>query len=250
MDVDAYLHRIGYRGSPEPDARTLRELQVAHLLTVPFENLSIHAEEPIVLEEKALFDKVVRRRRGGFCYELNGLFAGLLRRVGFDVSMLSARVAQRDGGYTPDFDHMTLLVSLDERWLVDVGFGDTFRFPLRLDSTDAQTQIGRAYRLATDGDATTLMERKEGGDWTPQYRFTPQAFEFADFVPMCTFHQTSTDSHFRRGRVCSRATPCGRLTLSETSFIATTFEGGRKETTLSDEDEVAEVLAEQFGIIL
>ena len=143
MDLGAYLERINFRGSLDVNAQTLRELQVAHLLTVPFENLSIHADEPIVLEEEALFDKVVRRRRGGFCYELNGLFAALLRGLGFDVSMLSARVARNDGGFTPDYDHMTILVSLDQRWLVDVGFGDAFRHPLIVDSVAVQTQLGR-----------------------------------------------------------------------------------------------------------
>ena len=90
---EAYLNRINYHGSLEPNAETLRDLQVAHLLAVPFENLSIHSGEPIVLEDEALFEKVVQRRRGGFCYELNGLFAWLLRNLGFKVEMLSAGVA-------------------------------------------------------------------------------------------------------------------------------------------------------------
>ena len=250
MDLGAYLERINFRGSSDVNAQTLRELQVAHLLTVPFENLSIHADEPIVLEEEALFDKVVRRRRGGFCYELNGLFAALLRGLGFDVSMLSARVARNDGGFTPDYDHMTILVSLDQRRLVDVGFGDTFRHPLIVDSVAVQTQLRRGYQLTADGESLTLMERKDAQGFKPQYRFTLQPCDYADFVPMCTYHQTSPESHFRRGRVCSRATPEGRLTLSEMSFIVTTFEGGRDERTLSEEEEVAAVLAEHFGIVM
>src|SRR5215208_3894293 len=115
MNVDAYLKRINYSGPLAPAAETLRALQVAHLLAVPFENLSIHACEPILLEEDALFTKIVDRRRGGFCYELNGLFAGLLRALGFDVAMLAAGVARPGGGFGPDFDHMTLLVTLADR---------------------------------------------------------------------------------------------------------------------------------------
>src|SRR5215213_9521921 len=126
MDVDAYLERIGYRGPPAPTAETLRRLHVAHLLAVPFENLSIHAGEPVVLDDESLFDKVVARRRGGFCYELNGLFAALLRALGFEVEMLSAAVRGSAGKFGPEFDHMTLLVKLGERWLADVGFGDSF----------------------------------------------------------------------------------------------------------------------------
>ncbi len=105
--------RIGYEGSREPSAQTLRALQLAHLRTVPFENLSIHSNETIVLRDDALFDKVVTRRRGGFCYELNGLFAALLRALGFEVEMLAAGVANAAGNFGPDFDHMTLLVKLD-----------------------------------------------------------------------------------------------------------------------------------------
>src|ERR1044071_1207906 len=147
MNIDAYLERINYTGSLEPTPETLRALQVAHLFAVPFENLSIHAGEPIVLDEDALFGKIVENRRGGFCYEANGLFAGLLRALGFDVGMLSAGVARREGGFGPDFDHMALMVTLAERWLVDVGFGDSFLEPLLLDSRDEQVQGTRAFHI-------------------------------------------------------------------------------------------------------
>jgi len=123
MDITAYLQRINYRGSLAPSAQTLRELQLAHLFAVPFENLSIHSAEPIVLNDDALFEKIVLRRRGGFCYELNGLFAALLRQLGFEVTMLSAGVNNSEGVFGPDFDHMTLLVvpseDSEERWLAD-----------------------------------------------------------------------------------------------------------------------------------
>ena len=94
------------------------------------------------------------------------------------------------------------------------------------------------------------MERKDGQGWKPQYRFTLQPCDYADFGPRCTYHQTSPESHFRRGRVCSRATPEGRLTLSEMSIIVTDFAGGQDERALSEEEEVAEVLAEYFGIVM
>jgi N-hydroxyarylamine O-acetyltransferase len=125
MNVEDYLQRLGYNGDRIPNAETLRNLHHAHLLAVPFENLDIHLGRPIVLDEKSLYEKIVRRRRGGFCYEANGLFAALLRELGFNVALLSARVM--DGGKLgPEFDHLTLLVQLEERWLADVGFGDSF----------------------------------------------------------------------------------------------------------------------------
>src|SRR5262249_33610213 len=153
---------INYHGPLTPTAETLRELQVAHLLTVPFENLSIHARQPIVLDDNALFEKIVRRRRGGFCYEANGLFAALLRALGFNVKMLSARVANAEGGFGPDFDHMALTVTGNERWLVDVGFGDSFSEPLLIDKRGAQRQGERAYRIDSDGEYLTLMQRDDG----------------------------------------------------------------------------------------
>src|SRR4026208_1567787 len=134
MDIQAYLDRIDYQGPLDPNAEPRRALPVAHLLAEPFENLSIGLGWPIVLDKAALFDKIVVRRRGGFCYELNGLFAALLRDLGFRVKLLSAGAARPGGGFAPEFAHLTLLVDCPQRrqtrWLADVGFGDSFREPL------------------------------------------------------------------------------------------------------------------------
>ncbi len=249
MDIQAYLERIGYQGSLAPTAETLRKLQVAHLMAVPFENLSIHAKEPIVLEDEALFDKIVGRRRGGFCYEANGLFAALLRALGFDVRMLSAEVANAEGNFSQPFDHMSLMVTLDERWLVDVGFGDSFLEPLLLDERGEQVQGKRAYRIINDGDYLILMQR-DGDEWKAQYRFTLQPYQYSDYAEMCRYHQTSPQSHFTKGRICSRATPSGRVTLSEMRFIKTTNDGSRREQTLTSEEEYAAILREHFGIVM
>ena len=250
MNIKAYLQRINYHGSLALNAEALRELQRAQLLTVPFENLSIHAKEPIVLEDEALFTKIVERRRGGFCYEANGLFAALLRELGFDVRMLSAGVANAEGGFGPDFDHMTLMISLEQRWLVDVGFGDSFREPLLLDEGSEQVQGSRAYRIVPDGTHLILMQREGDDEWKAQYRFTLQPHEYADYVEMCRYHQTSPQSHFTKARICSRATREGRITLSEMRFITTSKNGGRQERTLTNQEEYAAILHEHFGIVM
>ena len=251
MNIKAYLERINYHGSLAPNAETLRELQLAHLLAVPFENLSIHASQPIVLEDEALFTKIVERRRGGFCYEANGLFAALLRELGFDVVMLSAGVANAEGSFGPDFDHMTLMVSLEQRWLVDVGFGDSFLEPLLLDERREQVQGSRAYRIVPDGAHLILMQRDGDDDeWKVQYRFTLQPHEYADYAEMCRYHQTSPQSHFTKARICSRATEEGRITLSEMRFITTSKNGGRQERTVTNQEEYAAILHEQFGIVM
>ena len=247
MDVDAYLERIDYRGPLAPTAETLRRLHVAHLLAVPFENLSIHAGESIVLEDAPLFDKVVRRGRGGFCYELNGLFAALLRELGFKVEMLSAAVARPGGSFGPEFDHMALSVALEERWLADVGFGDSFVEPLLLDERAEQRQGARAFRIDEDGGRLVLLRRDAGGEWEPQYRFGLGPHTFGDYAEMCRFHQTSPESHFTRGRVCSRLTPEGRVTLSGSRLITTTG-GDRVERELSGDEERDAALLEHFGI--
>jgi N-hydroxyarylamine O-acetyltransferase len=250
LNIKAYLERINYYGPLAPTAETLRDLQLAHLLTVPFENLSIHAKQPIVLEDGALFTKIVECRRGGFCYEANGLFAALLRALGFDVVMLSAAVANAEGGFGPDFDHMTLMVRLDQRWLVDVGFGDSFRQPLLLDELGEQVQGRRAYRILTDRTHLILMQRDDGDEWKAQYRFTLQPHVYADYAEMCHFHQTSPQSHFTQRRICSRATEGGRVTLSEMRFITTNRNGEPQERVVTDEKEYAAILREHFDICI
>jgi N-hydroxyarylamine O-acetyltransferase len=250
LNIKAYLERINYPGSLAPTAGTLRDLQVAHLLAVPFENLSIHANQAIVLDDEALFTKIVESRRGGFCYEANGLFAALLRALGFKVEMLSARVAREDGGFGPDFDHMTLLVSLDRPWLADVGFGDSFLEPLLLDEPRDQVQGTRAYRIQNDRDRLIMMQRNDGEDWKAQYQFSLQPHQYADYAEMCHYHQTSPQSHFTKSRVCSRATPEGRITLSDMRLIVTSKNGEREERTLTSEEEYAEALRDQFGIVM
>lgn len=251
MDVDAYLKRINYNGPREVSAETLRALQVAHLMSVPFENLSIHSGESIVLDENALFTKIVEQRRGGFCYECNGLFAGLLRALGFDVVMLGAGVAHATGGFGPIFDHMALMVTLDERWLVDVGFGDSFLEPLRLDSRADQVQGTRSFRIVDQDDYLVVMLRNDNEDWQPQYRFRLQPYTFPDYDEMCRFHQTSPESHFTRNVVCSRATADGRITLSGMRLITTSGpQRVQDERTLSSREEYDRILRDQFGVVM
>ena len=249
MDIKAYLQRINYEGPLAPGAEILRRLQVAHLRAVPFENLSIHSSEPIVLNDDALFQKIVSRRRGGFCYELNGSFAALLRALGFDVAMLSAQVANAAGDFGPDFDHMTLMVTLADRWLVDVGFGDSFLEPLLLDEESEQLQGHRGYRIVREGEHWMLTQRSNGGEWKPQYRFTLKPYQYPDYAEMCRYHQTSEQSHFTRSRICSRATPDGRISLSDLRFIETAG-GRRQERLLTNEEEYATILRDHFGIVV
>jgi N-hydroxyarylamine O-acetyltransferase len=247
VDTDAYLRRINWAGPVAADAETLRRLHLAHLRAVPFENLSIHWHEPIVLTDDALFEKIVQRRRGGFCYELNGLFGALLRALGFDVTMLSAGVANRKGEFGPDFDHMLLLVRLQERYLADVGFGDSFLEPLRLDEQGDQIEGHRAYRIEQSGSRFVLTRRDGEGVRAPQYRFSLDPHDYGEYESMCHHHQTSPESHFTHQPVCSLATPDGRVTVSGMKLI-TTIAGDRQERVIESTAEQADLLRERFGI--
>jgi len=250
MDTRDYLKRIGYSGPARPNANVLRRLHRRNLLTIPFENLDIHLHRPIILNEAALYDKIIQHRRGGFCYELNGSFASLLKKLGFKVSMLSACVARKGGGFSPDFDHMTLLVQLKEPWLADVGFGDSFTEPKRLDIFHPQVDHGKDYRFARK-DGWILMSRRTKGSrfWEPQYKFSLTPRKLEDFVPRCRWQQTSPRSHFRKGRLCTRLTPNGRLTLTDTKFIVT--RGNKKvELPVKNSEEFDVLLRRRFGIDL
>jgi len=249
MDVSCYLNRINYDGPTDVSLDTLRGLHYAHLLNVPFENMDIQRGTPIVLEQAALYKKIVERRRGGFCYELNGLFAQLLSELGFEVSMLSAGVALPDGAFGPDFDHMALLVRLDRPWLADVGFGNCFLFPVLLDDSSQTTDSTGVYCVKSDDSVRTLVKASDEGAWLPLYRFTLDHHELPEYEPRSIYHQTSPDSHFVRRAVCTRATIEGRITLSDKKLIVD--EGGtRRETILPDDKACRGALLQHFDLAL
>jgi N-hydroxyarylamine O-acetyltransferase len=251
LEVRDYLARIGAEFAGQPTLDALRRLHERHLESVPFENLDIHFGIPIVLEERAILDKVVRRRRGGFCYELNFAFHWLLGKLGYDIEMLSGEVARPDGGFGIPFDHMILSVRLGgERWLADVGFGESFVEPLRFVAESVQDEEPFRYRLRRSGEHW-LLERCGAGEsqFLPQYRFTTERRRLSDFCGGCEYHQTSPESHFTRNVVVSRALPGGRLTLTKNRLLLRRGEA-RTEITVESDAAWRGVLSESFGIAL
>jgi N-hydroxyarylamine O-acetyltransferase len=250
--VEAYLARIGADRPSAPDAGALRELQLRHLRTVPFENLSIHLGEEIVLADEALVAKLVDRHRGGFCYELNGAFAALLTALGYRVTMLAARVFT-PVGLGPLFDHLALRVAApgagDRPWLVDVGFGSFSHYPVRLDPRAGEQPDPEGTFQVVARDAGDLDLVRDG---EPQYRLETRPRVLADFTPTCWWHRTSPESHFTRSLTCSRLTETGRLTISGRRLIRTTAgaAGDRHEQTLADDAEVLAAYRTHFGIAL
>ncbi len=197
-----------------------------------------------VIDAERNYEKIVRDRRGGWCFELNGTFARLLERLGFAVTRYSAAVVLSEPG-TPDFAHLTLRVDLDRPWLADVGFGDSFTAPLLLDETGPQVrERGRVYRLEpVDGGRTLLTQ--EG---RPQYRFEPAAREMPQFEGMCRALQTPP-GHFTDAPICSMATADGRISLAGMRLI-TTAGDERDERDLADDEERRNVLRDLFGVDL
>jgi len=245
--VVAYLDRIGVTAPAACDAAGLRTLHRAHQLTVPFENLSIHLAEPISLDERDLADKIVRRRRGGFCYELNGAFALLLEALGAQVSRVAARV-YGETGPGPPFDHLALIVRPADGsgpWLADVGFGSHSDYPLLLEARDDQDDPAGRFRLADAGAGDIDVLR----DGRPQYRIETRERSLADCVPTCWWQQTSPLSHFTHSTICSRLTPGGRVSISGQMLIQT--QGGtRTEQQLDTDDALLAAYRDHFGIEL
>jgi N-hydroxyarylamine O-acetyltransferase len=249
LNVAAYLKRIGHQGPTAPTLDTLRVIHRTHLLTVPFENLDIPLGRKIVCAENAFLRKIVEQRRGGFCYEMNGAFAALLRALGFRVTLLSARVPREDGTESPEFDHLTLRVDLDEPWLADVGFGDCFLEPLRLKVGEEQEQDGRKFRIADQKGSLHVERTEPDGTWKRQYSFALIPRRLDEFADMCHYHQTSPESPFTRKRICSKATPDGRITLADRKLIVTR-NGKREERLLESEEEWLVALKDCFAIVL
>jgi N-hydroxyarylamine O-acetyltransferase len=249
VNVAAYLERINYSGPSDPSPQTLCAIHRSHMLTVPFENLDIGLGRKIVCNEQAFIHKIVEQGRGGFCYELNGVFAALLRSLGFRVTLLSARVPRQDGSDGPEFDHMALQVDADGSWLADVGFGDSFLEPLRMEKDTEQRQDGRGFRIVEDVTSLRVEMMENNSGWKRQYSFSLTPRSLDEFAPMCEYQQTSPESSFTRKRVCTLATPEGRITLADKKFIVTR-DGMREERPLESEEEWRLLLKDYFSIRL
>ncbi|WP_266203088.1 arylamine N-acetyltransferase family protein [Pontibacter kalidii] len=249
MNYEAYLARIGYSGERQPTLDVLQQLQKLHLLTVPFENLDIHDGVPIELDTEKIFDKVVLQKRGGFCYELNGLYFELLTALGFDARRISAKVySASEGTYSPEYDHMALLVTIaGEEYLTDVGFGEFSFAPLKIALGQVQADARGDYVFDKYDERYYRVSRVENGELRPEYIFRKTARAFNEFSDMCHFHQTDPRSHFRQRRMITLPTEKGRITLTEHKLKLT--EGDlTKEITLKDTAEYEAYLWQYFGV--
>ncbi|MEM9326888.1 MAG: arylamine N-acetyltransferase [Bacteroidota bacterium] len=246
--VAAYLNRIGLlKEEVEVSAAGLQRLHAAHVFSIPFENLDIHTGRSIELDIAHLKKKIVDDRRGGFCYELNYLFHHLLTSLGFDADILAARIF-RDDLEGPEFDHMCIWVRLEEDWLVDVGYGNLFIQPLRLNRDAAQQERDKAFKIERQQrDHFLLWESDDGVDFFRRYSFRTIPVEIASFGPQCQLKQTSQDSYFVQNLICTIPTPAGRKSIFNCRFTEKDRDT-ETETVIQDEFRLNDLLEEHFDL--
>ncbi|XP_078391612.1 arylamine N-acetyltransferase, pineal gland isozyme NAT-3-like isoform X2 [Cetorhinus maximus] len=260
MEVGKYLARIGYRGPTEPTPENLMAIHRCHLLSVPFGSLAIHCGERIVPELPLLYRTIVEQRRGGFCYELNGLFSWLLEELGYPLRLLSAQVRNTyTDRFGPPFDHLLVLAELGGRsWLCDVGFGRAFRTPLPLEAGRPESQENGLFELGCEAGTWHLRRwvgaasRDAGEAGETLYKFSLEGRRLEDFRPMCEYQQRSPSSIFACKAFCSLHLPRGMVTYMGWRLIETEYtDGGRSRvTTQLTEEQIPLVLKERFGIEL
>lgn len=249
MNEKEYLRRIGIeKENIEATVENLRLLQRQHLLRVPFENLDIHRKRPIVLEKKAFYEKIVGSGRGGFCYELNGLFYELLGQIGFQSKRISAKVSKGNDEFGAEYDHLAILTRIeDKEYLVDVGFGDFTAEPLEFVLDVEQQDRNGVFLIRKYDENYFEVVKKDGDEWKSEYIFTTSPRDLTEFAEMCHFQQTSPKSHFTKGKICSLMTENGRKSLTDGKFIETK-NGRRIETDVSSDEEFNQILAREFHI--
>lgn len=248
FNKEKYLRRIKYSENIEPNLNTLRKLQKAHLLNIPFENLDIHNNVSIDLSIQKIFDKIVNQNRGGFCYELNGLFYELLLALGFDAIRVSARVYGQNKGYGKEFDHLAIIVTINNtKYLTDVGFGEFTFEPLKIKLGIIQKDERGNYLIDKFDKSYFRVNKVEDNQKYPEYIFRDKERAFHEFEKMCIYHQTSPDSHFTSKRLITLPTENGRITISGSTLKIKEVESVT-EFILKNEAEYKNELWNKFKI--
>jgi N-hydroxyarylamine O-acetyltransferase len=246
LDLDGYFRRIRYAGPREASLPALRNLHAAHATAIPFENLAIQLGElPLRLDEDALADKLVRRRRGGYCFEQNHLFQAALRSLGYEVRAFEARVRMGSPEPLPR-THMLLGVMVEGRdWLADVGFGGEGLFhPVALDGEVSEQPQGR-YRVAVEGSLRVLQSEQPAG-WMDLYAFEPVPRLKVDFELGNWYTSTHPDSRFVKTLTAQLILPDGRRILRGLDY--TVVRGGEVDHRVLEVAEIPAVLREDFGL--
>lgn len=252
FDLSAYFARIGHDGPRTPTLDTLRAIQLRHAQAIPFENLNPLLGLPVKLDLESLQQKLVRSRRGGYCFEHNTLFGHALMALGFRVTGLAGRVVwnQPYGTTTPPRSHMVLRVDLEDgRYIADVGFGMSPTGPLRLEPDIEQRTPHEPFRLLRDGEQFTL-QCKLLDKWASFYRFELYPQEPIDYEVANHYVSTWPTSHFVNSLIAARATPEGRYGLRDNRLSIHRLGGASEQRVLASTAAISAALRELFGIVV
>lgn len=247
IDLDAYFARIDYHDERVPTVTALKAIHLGHATHIPFENLDVLLGRPIRIDLDSVQAKLVHRRRGGYCFEQNGLLAAVLEQLGFGVTRLHARVRWRNERVVPR-THVLLKVEAEgSSWLADVGFGSWGLIePVPLASGEHH-QFGWVYRVNRDGDLWALQAPQDGS-WRSLYEFTLEPQLPVDFEPVNYYTSTHPNSRFTQTLVVQSLTPTTRTMLRDRELIEVRQEG-QNVRLIENDEELLRVLAEYFGLV-
>ncbi|WP_209332495.1 arylamine N-acetyltransferase family protein [Lunatimonas salinarum] len=251
-ELSDYLLRIGFDAAVSPSLACLERLHVLHPQSIPFETLNPFLGIPVLLDTTSLWKKLVYQGRGGYCFEQNLLFGAVLRKIGFQVKSLAARVLwQLPAGKVMPRDHMVLLVSLaGKEWLVDVGWGgNTLPKPLLLEEPSVQCTSHEPFRLIKSG-GLYVLSIEINGRWEEMHEFGKTEFLLPDYDVISWYLCHHPESLFVNHLMAARTLPSGRITLKDNLFSTHTTNGETQKTLLQSPAEIEEVLRERFGINL
>ena len=252
VDLDAYVHRVGYSGPRTPTLDTLRDLHLRHPETITFENLNPLLGWPVRLDPASLEQKLIRDGRGGYCYEQNLLFRHVLEGLGFRVTGLAARVLLNvpDGVVRPK-THVLLAVEVaGQSYIADVGFGgQTPTAPLRMEPAVEQVTPHGRFRLLPAGDGFVLQTDVRGA-WTPVYRFDLREQYLVDYEVANWYVSTHPTSHFVSALLAARPAPGRRYALRDNELSVHTIGGGTERRVLTDAAKLRGVLTDLFRLTL
>ncbi len=249
MQLQPYLDRIGYTGTATPTLATLGALLRRHALAIPFENLDVQFGRRLTLDPDAAFDKIVRRRRGGWCYEQNGLFGAALTEIGFGVTRIAGAVMRTDREDISDANHLALLVETDDatgrRFLADVGFGGSLVEPIELaEATHSQPPFQLGLRRLDDGH---WQFHEDAGDGEFSFDFAPVPGDEEALARRCDYLQSDPTSGFVKSLVAQIRLPDAHRTLRG-RVLSEIGPGGEAERLIDSADELVETLLRKFHL--
>jgi N-hydroxyarylamine O-acetyltransferase len=245
MELQAYLDRIGFEGAPRADIDTLRRLHRGHLNAIPYENLDVLLGQTLDFDIERIFNKLVMRRRGGWCYEMNGLLAWALETIGFRITRMAGAVHRTHLGDAAIGNHLVLLVHLEQDYVADVGFGDGLYEPTPLREGPI-SQHGFDSHLVTAADRYWRYHNHQNGS-APTFDFRAEAADPAVLEHLCRYLQTNERSPFTQNLVLQRRWP-GRVEAIRNAFRITATPGGLERRLMTSADEMLDEMRSVFGI--